>query len=137
MSWLRKWHLWRAPVGEPWAESAAIAPWTSPRHGSCLVAIPGGHSYSKVSLWRFSHLPPHHPPTPILCWPYINAHLKKNRLKSTENRPPAINKVSYMKVSRLLCLLLPIQDGQLLAVGCLNWQNILKWYFLKYYQVRK
>ena len=72
----------------------------------------------------------------MLCWPYINAHLK-NRLKSTENRPPAINKVSYMKVSRLLCLLLPIQDGQLLAVGCLNWQNILKWYFLKYYQVRK
>ena len=52
----------------------------------------------------------------MLCWPYINAHLKKC-LKSTENRPPAINKVSYMKVSRLLCILLLIQDGQLLAVG--------------------
>ena len=141
MSRLREWCLWRAPVGEPWAETAAIALWMSLRHGRCLVAIPGGHSYSKVSLWRFILLPPHHPPThpptPIPCWPYINVHLKKNHLKSTENRPPAINKVSYMKVSRLLCLLLPIQDDQLLVVGCLNWQNILKWYCLKYYQVRK
>ena len=41
-----------------------------------------------------------------------------------------------MKVSRLLCLLLPIQDGQLKPAMCLNWNDILKWYFLKYYQVR-
>ena len=40
-------------------------------------------------------------------------------------------------VVRLLCLLLPIQVSQLLPVGYLNWQNILKWYFLKYYQVHK
>ena len=54
MSRLREWHLWRGPVGEPWAETGAIAPWASPRHGRCLVVIPGGHSYSKVSLWRLS-----------------------------------------------------------------------------------
>ena len=81
-------------------------------------------------------LPPPIPPTPLLCWPYINAHLKKNRLKSPENRAPGINKVSYMKVSRLLCLLLPVQDGQLQPAACLNWQHILKWYFSKYYPVR-
>ena len=31
-----------------------------------------------------------------------------------------------MKVSRLLCLLLPMQDGQLQLAACLNWQNILR-----------
>ena len=51
-----------------------------------------------VCVWRFIHLPPHHSPSPshpthpLLCWPYINAHLK-NCLKSPENRPSAINKV--------------------------------------------
>ena len=35
------------------------------------------------------------PLTPILCWPYINAHLK-NYLKSPENCPSAINKVGYI-----------------------------------------
>ena len=69
MSRLREWRLWRAPVGESWAETAAIAPWTSPRHARCLVAIPGGHNYSKVSLRRFSLLPPHHPPTPLPSHP--------------------------------------------------------------------
>ena len=139
MSRLREWHLWRAPVGEPLLRGRLLdmvgALWLSQVATATPKCLYGGLASSLYTS------PPHHPPpippTPMLCWPYINAHLKKNRLKSTENRPPATNKVSYMKVSRLLCLLLPIQDGQLLAVGCLNWQNILKWYFLKYYQVCK
>ena len=83
---LREWFLWKAPVGEPWTETAAIAPWASPWYGRCLVATSGCHSYSKISVWRFILLPPHpcsppillplqlHPP--LLFWPNINAHLK-------------------------------------------------------------
>ena len=70
----------------------------------------------------------------MLCFPYINAHLKKS---PEIVHQPLTRLATYVKVSSLLCLLLPIQDGQLLAVGCLNWENILKWYFLKYYQVRR
>ena len=81
----------------------------------------------------------HPPPSPTITLPHlcsaglINAHLK-NHLKCPGNCqcPPAINKVSYMKVSRLPML---IQDGQLQSAVCLKWQHILKWYFSKYYQV--
>ena len=106
MSRLKECHLWRAPVGRPRYGTAAIAPWTSPRHGRYVSC-----SYTRCpqplqrSVWRFIHLPPH----PLLCWPYINTHRKK----LLEIHPSAINRVSYMKVNRLLCLLLPIQDGQL------------------------
>ena len=88
----------------------------------------GGHSYSKVPIWRFillplytslptTHPPPSHPTHPhaLLCWPYINAHLKTP--EKHKNCASTINKVryvrSYMKVNRLLCLLLLIQSGQL------------------------
>ena len=50
-----------------------------------------------------------------------NTHLK-NCPKNPENRPSAINKVSCnVNFHRLLCLLLPIQDGQLQPAVCLNY----------------
>ena len=102
------------------------------------MATPGGHN-----VCMEVYPPPNLPPSQPLVLPfhpihaqallaYINAYLKKSPEKHRKH-PSAINKVSYMKVSRLLCSLLPIQDGQLRF--CLNWENILKWFFSKYYQV--
>ena len=73
----------------------------------------------------------HHTPTidpthTLLCWPYINVHLKKITLKIV-HQP-----LTRLEVSRLLrmFILLPIQDSQLQPAVCLN--LILKWNFSKY-----
>ena len=72
--------------------------------------------------------PPRHPPPsippPLALWPYVtDAHLKK----SPEKKP-------YMNY---VCLLQPIQDGQMQPAARLNWQHTLKWYFSKVHVARR
>ena len=76
MSWLREWHLWRVPVGYDMEMLPLL-------HGYLLdmvdtlwlhqvaTATPKG-----LHVWIV--YPPSHtlPPSPLLRWPDINAHLK-------------------------------------------------------------
>ena len=68
VSRLREWRLWRAPIGQPGPGTAAIAPWTSPRHGRyvhCSYVHQVATATPQGLYGWFIHLPPHPQPPPI------------------------------------------------------------------------
>ena len=74
-----------------------MPPWPSG-----VVWAPHGYFCCSKQCFIFAEPPPIPPlhPTPLLCWPEISTH-QKNRLKSPEIQPSAINKVNSTKSNGL------------------------------------